>query len=256
MSIAEAISKSFHPSEARDYLPMLALAAMLPDGIACVGKRGPAIAWLLRLGLCLFLPWRFLVGSRYLPTETLADFGFDTGAWSTTEAIIWIGGLAAILLTLWITVRLSNPGREAFACSALAVMVALGGAITMAMSSSLIYAQLLGVLTASLVGCGLASLITKSQRGPEAAAGPVACIFSSLMLLGFFYAELKSFNAALLILAMSSAIGWLPRWNHLTSRRKIIARCLLCLSLLVIVLLLAGNDFAKSFAESQGSPYG
>jgi len=67
IGVVAALSKSYQPIEARDWLPLLMLLAIVPDAMACVGKRGPALAWLLRTALCVFIPWRLLQGSVYLP---------------------------------------------------------------------------------------------------------------------------------------------------------------------------------------------
>jgi len=257
ISFAAALTKSFQPTEARDWLPLLMLLAIVPDALACIGKRGPAIGWLLRCALCVFVPWRLLHGSVYLPLS-LPDLGLDAadlGGWSSGEAAAWIGGSGAMLLIGWHWSRggdqQSGQRRDAFVRSALAVVVALGGAIVTAMSGSLVYGQMFGVLTAVLAGCGLASALLSTGRGPEAAAGPVMIAFGSLLVVSHFYAGLKIPNAALLWVALSLAIGWLS----LPSRWQALGRGVLCLATLGIAVTLAGLDFAATQAEAESNPY-
>ena len=209
-SLVAALAKSFRPTEARDWLPLLALLAMVPDALACVGKWGPAIGWLLRCSLCIFIPWRLLYGSVHLPIP-LEGLEIDWGGWSTAEAAAWIGGIAGALLFAWLVSRSVDSQQDVLARSALSILVAFGAAITMAMSASLVYGQLFGVLTAALAGGGLAAALLKTGRGPETAAGPTMVLFGCLLIMGHFYAELKLHNGLLLLLAMTLAIGWLPR---------------------------------------------
>jgi len=254
ISFAAALTKSFHPTEARDWLPLLMLLAIVPDALACVGKVGPLLGWLLRGALCAFVPWRLLHGSVYLPLS-MADLGFegvgiDLGGWSSGERAAWIGSVGAALLIGWQGSRSvdqqSCQSRDACLRSALAVAVAFGGAIVMAMSDSLVYGQLFGVLTAALAGCGLSSALLSTGRGPEAAAGPAWIAFGSLLVVGHFYAGLKIHNAALLLVTLILAIGWLPLPAKLSPRWQAVGRSLLCLIVLGIAVTLAGLDFAAT----------
>ena len=201
IGIVPAMIKSYRPTESRDWLPMLVLLAIVPDALSCVGKCGPALGWIMRVGLCLFLPWRLLNGTAYLPAIAIPDFGFETSAWSTVEMVAWISGLASALLLCWQSARVADQQPDWIVRSWLAVVVAVGGAMTVALSASLIYGQLLGVLAATLAGCSLASALFSTERGAAAAAGPVVIAFGSFMVLAHFFAELKIYNAAPLTIA-------------------------------------------------------
>ncbi len=253
IGIVATLVKSYQPTEAHDWIPLLIALAMVPDAIACLGKRGPALAWLLRAALCLFAPWRFFQGSAYLPLVALPDFGFETLEWSTTEAATQIGAIGAMLLFAWFALRVAKEPDGLRTRSALAVVVALGAAITVALSGSLLYGQLLGVLTAALAGTGLASAIVGTQRDPEAAAGPLVLAYGGLLLLANFYAELTTLHTALLLVAMLTAIGWLPRAKKLSPRAHAIIRTLLCLAALGTAVSLAAIDFAAT--QNATNPY-
>jgi|GEM_PF-3477002 len=252
-----AISHSFRPREAHDWLPLLLLLAMLPDAIACFGKQGSVIGWLLRTGLCLLVPWRLLYGSRYLPLLQLPDdFGFDMGAWSTDQATAWIAGIGTLFLLCWLIVQNADRNHTILPRSLLAVTVACGAAITAALSGSLIYGQFFGVLTATLVGASLTSVLLQVKRSPEAATGPVVIAYGSLLMLAYFYAELKTHNLALLLLAMTFAIGWLPLPKQLSPHWQIAGRCAACLAALAVAVSLASLDFIATQATTESNPYG
>lgn len=252
-----ALTKSFNATEAHDWLPLLTILAILPDALACVGRLGPALGWILRIALCVLLPWRLLYGSAYLPLSLGPEFDFDLGGWSTTEAIAWIGGLAAALLAVWHLLRIGNSAGERTdgnVRSWLAVLVTLGSVIVMVSAKSLILGQLLGALTATLTGCALASGWLGTKRGPDAAAGPIAIAFGTLLIAGHFYAELSLANASLLFFALTTAAGWLPLPQSLSSRWQSVCRGLMCLALLALPVFLAGHELAGQAPKPGSEP--
>jgi hypothetical protein len=212
------------------------------------------------MALCLFVPWRLVQGTAYWPAIALPDSfydagGFGTDAWSTGAAVTWIVGVAAVLLISWLWQRSVEQVDDILLRSVLAVVVALGGAFTVALSASLVYAQLLGVLAAALAGCGLASWLMATGRGPEAAAGPAVIALGSLVTVAYFFAELNLYHAVLLLLAMGLATGALPRPAKLSSRWRAVSRSVICLAVLGIAVTLAGFDFAAMPEEVESNPY-
>ena len=254
-SVVAAITKSYRPNEVHDWLPSFLLLAIIPDAVACCGKFGPAVGWVLRIALCLIVPWRFANGTSYIPTVAFPGLEDVTGAWSTGEAVAWIGGIGAAFLLTWLLTRCESPSKGVIVSSVLATIVALGGAITVALSASLFYGQLLGVLAATLGGCGVVSGLLGTGRGPEAVAGPVVIAFGSIVVLGLLFAELKLHNAILLLLAMNLAISWLPQLTKLAPSLQLVGRCGLCLAVLVTAVSLAKRDFSAKQEESASDPY-
>jgi len=248
-----AVAKSFNPHEARDWLPLAILLSSIPCAVALAGKKGRVIAWLLRAVLCVFLPWRLLVGSAYLPSVSLSKVAFDTGAWSTPESVAWLSGISTALFTAWLFAEAENRGSVCRLRASLATLVALSGAVVLAMSGSFTYGQLLGVLTATLAGSSLIAIILRLDRGPESAAGPLVAVFGGALVLGHFFSELRLLNACLLLLAMAVAIGWMP--PKLSQRMQVSLRCLLCLIPLTIAVTLAAMEFSATQVELESNPY-
>lgn len=237
-----AVAKSMRITEARDFLPLMVILAIVPDAVAAVGRRGPGIAWVLRVGLCVFVPWRLLAGSRYLP-KIAPPPDFDTGAWTLFEAGAWIGFLAAVLLVVWSFVRAASTEVPKLR-SSLAVLAALATSTTIALSGSLTYGQLMGVLVATLAGCALLSWYLKLDRGPDAAAGPLVIAFGGVLILAYFFSSLNSLQAALLLVAFAVGAGWFfPQKKWSTP-----ARCAVCLISAAVAVALAGMAFAKTQA--------
>lgn len=258
-----AIRKTAQPREAQDWLPLLSLLAITPDAIACVGKFGPAIGWVLRVILCFFLPWRVLHGSSYLPLSLGPEFEeFDLGGWSTGEAVAWIIGTGITLIIAWQWIRLVAAEGSAADRSlrlVLASAVTVGSAVTLIAAGSLLFGQLMAVLTAATLGCGIGSAISSAQRGPDAAAGPLTIAFGTLVIAGHFYAELSLINAGLLLLAIVLAVGWLPTPAVASTNRQILVRGVICLAVLTIPVVPSLRELAgrapATHTEAPPNPY-
>ena len=251
-----AVAKSFSPHEARDWLPLVVILAAAIDAIGLLGKKSVPLAWTLRVAWCLWLPWRLLAGSVYLPS-TAEVVGFDTGAWSTLEATAWLGGAGGLLALAWLALRHAPEQTLPRLRSSLATFVALGATATIALSGSLTIGQLMGVLTAALIGCGIAAGALRLESGPESAAGPLLAAYGGVLVIGrfLFDPELPLQHAGMLLLALVVAVGWIAPPKLLSARIHGLLRIAICLTALVLTVIPAARDFAAAQAESESNPY-
>jgi len=251
VGISTAIAKSIRITEAKDFLPLVVILSMVPDAIGAINRTGNIAGWVLRALFSILLPWRLLYGSSYLPRDPLPDVSFDTGAWSAGEAILWIGGLSLALFGTWASLRLEAFGSHPRLRSVLAITVMLATAATIALTGSLTYGQLTGVVAAALTACATVSALGQFNRGPDAACGPVAISFGTLLVLALFFSNLSLLYALLLVAAMVVGAGrFSPRMKY-----HALLRSGLCLALLGLAVGLAGWEFAASQAESTSNPY-
>lgn len=244
--VVTAISKSMRVTEARDFLALMVILAVIPDAVAAVGYRGAVVGWVLRLGLCVFVPWRLLWGSRFLP-KVAPPPNFDTGAWEPLEAVLWIGGWAGALLATWAVVRAEST-ESPHLRSALATLAVFAASATVAMSGSLTYGQVAGVLVATVAGCALVTWLLKVGRGPDAAAGPIVIAFGGVVVLAHFFAELTLLHAVLLLAGLAIGGGWFfpgKKWS-------VPVRCLVCLLAIGCAVGTAGMEF---IAAQASNPY-
>jgi hypothetical protein len=249
VGIVGAIAKSMRITEARDFLPLMVILAVIPDAVAAGGKGGAILGWILRAGLCLFVPWRMLWGTKYLP-KVAPPANFDTGAWGPLEAALWIGGAAAALLVVWSVVRAENTESPRLR-SVLAVLAAFAASTTVALSGSLTLGQLTGVLVATLAGCAIVAWWLKVGRGPDAAAGPIVIAFGGVLVLSHFFAELKLLYAGLLLMGLAVGAGWFfPGKTWSTP-----VRCVVCLAAIGVAVGMARMEFAAAQAEAASNPY-
>ena len=241
VGVTPALAKSWQITEARDWLPLLVFLGCFPDALASFGKRAELAAWLLRLLLAVFLPWRLLAGSVFLPDPAAAPNPFNKSAWSTAEATAWLAAIAVALVAVWgswIAARDHAPRWR----TALVALVILAAAITLALSGTLTSGQLLGVLLATLVGSGLAAAAGKLQRGPDAAAGPLLMAFGGILVIAHFFAGLKLTSAVLLLVALAVAGGWF----FPNQKGSLPLRAAICLLVVGWVIAVAGMDFAAA----------
>lgn len=249
VGVGGAISKSMRITEARDFLPLMVILAVIPDAVAAGGKGGAILGWILRAGLCVFVPWRMLWGTKYLP-KVAPPPNFDTGAWEPLEGVLWIGGVAAALLAVWSLVRAENTEAPRLR-SVLAVLAAFAASTTVALSGSLTLGQLMGVLVATLAGCALVCWLLKVGRGPDAAAGPIVIAFGGVLVLAHFFAELKLLYAVLLLAGLAVGTGWFfpgKKWSTPM-------QCVICVAAIGVAVGLAGMEFAAAQAEAASNPY-
>lgn len=256
LGLAAAVGKMVRPHEARDWLPAALLSAAAIEALSYWPRWPTTLGWILRLAWCSFFPWRALAGSVYLP-ETAPAANFDTGAWTITEACFWLGGSSALLAICWWLLRRMPAGSLPRLRSTLTSLVALGAAATVAFSGSLTTGQLLGVLAAALVGCGMVAAVLRLERGPEAAAGPLVATYGGVLVIAAFLLspELSRFATLMLLAALIAAVGWIDPPHWLSGRGLAAVRIAVCLAALAAAIIPAARDFAHAQAESASNPY-
>jgi hypothetical protein len=256
VGFTEAVAKSFSPHEARDWLPLAVISAAALEAIGLLRKKAVILSWVLRVGWCFWLPWRLLAGSVYLPSAA-EDLGFDTGAWSTSETAAWLGGAGGLLVLAWLALRQAPTESLPRLRSSLATFVVLGATATITLSGSFTLGQLMGVLTATLVGCGIAAAALRLESGPEAAAGPLLASFAGVLVIARFLLvpELPLYYAGMLLLALVAAVGWIAPPKLLRARFHSLLRIAVCVAALALVVVPAARDFAASQAVDESNPY-
>jgi len=175
----------------RDTLQWLPLAALLAAGIGLVNALGrPSLAWKRGLLGALALA---MLGAELLP-QYRYQWTFSAGAVWT--AALWLG-VAFFALTLEKLLGLLTSRWGAFCLLALGFLAS----VTLAVSSSAALAQVAGIFTATV---GAIWLWTWLRPGFDWRSGvqPIASVLlPSLLLNGFFYAELRPVPALLIALA-------------------------------------------------------
>jgi hypothetical protein len=195
-----ALEHLTHPRASIDWLPYLLLVAAALPALAAYASR----TWQRPL-LALTLFFTLAVPMRLLASNAAA-----MARWTTTEKLAILAFWTFAFAALWATLSLGRRNGQPLVRSLLAILVALGTAITLAASGSFTHFDLGVVATSALIGTtAIAFLLQAAEAGPSSAAGPLAILLLSLILLGNTY-ELTTVNAALLVIAIAASAGFLP----------------------------------------------
>jgi hypothetical protein len=248
---AGAMTALVAPHEARDWLPWAAtLAAGATVWVAHATASSRWVGHLLATVIALAAPTRLLGGSVYLVSR-----------WSAGERIVYLALLAGAMGLVWWLLEAARDDDQPLVRGLLLIYVGVGTAVTVTLSGSFAYGELCGVVAAALTGALLAGVLKPASPedgtagaapdGLGGAAGVVTMSLGSLILLGYFYAELTSADALLLAVALVAAGGWLPTWGMAGSGWRVAVRAALCI---VPMALAVAGAYAGTMAES-ASPY-
>jgi hypothetical protein len=226
-SLSDSLEAFVRPHEAVDWLPhlvLLALGVSIVMYLAPLNRRG-LIA--LAAALCLAAPVRLLSGNV-------------AQQWSILEKAAVLVLLAAVLGFVWLLLATNPVAHPTIVRVPLLILVAVGTAIVVTQSGVLKYGLSSAAFGAAVAGTALVFGFrgAPSSHGAAAAAGIVTFTLGSFIILGHFYGELSTANAALLFISLAATGAPLPAllrtgpaWQRTTAR---VALCLLPLTIAVV----------------------
>ena len=88
-------------------------------------------------------------------------------------------------------------------------------------------------------------------------AGPLLAAYAAVLVIArfLFDPELPLVYAALLLLALIAAVGWIAPPTRLSARVHALVRIALCVAALALTAIPAARNFAAAQAENQSNPY-
>lgn len=243
-------------SQSHEWLPLIALAATAPALVAFAARR----RWLELIAaapLCAAAPL-LLLWKKYQAVQQLREAGFADDALSPTAAAAMLGVIAVAIWVSWRLWMRAGGSPLVRTRSALAIATVVGSAAATALTGSLVYGQLLGVLAAALGGSAAAAWLLGANAGPESSRGPALLVMAGLLALAAVFSQLAPWQAAMLSAAFVLSTSWLPFAERLGVRIHAAARCVFCFTLIAIVLWRAFAVFQaneQSSDESSASGY-
>ncbi len=229
VGIAESVDRLLQPHEALDWLPhivFLALGACLVPALPQAHRS----RWIALIAvLCLAVPVRLLSGN-------LAQ------QWSVFGKLFVVTSVAVALALVWLSLSTNDASQSSILRAPLLILVAVGIGVVITFSGAFIYGQLAAALGAALAGTAnvFAFRARESNDGIAASAGVITFALGSLVVLGHFYAELSTMNAALLFLSLAATAVPLPAWlNNRSPWQLGLVRATACLTPLAIALATA-----------------
>ena len=225
------------PREAGDWLPWLVVGCRRDHGAGRVCTR-PWQRWIVVLAalLALVAPLRLLAGSVYV-----------TSRWSALEKVVVVVMWAAALATIWTWLALGRACGQAHLRGGLLIVAAVAMAVVLTLSGSLISGERCGMVAAALTGALVSRLVMRGRAtttaddkpGISGAAGAITMSLGGLILVGYFYAELRLAAAILLGAALCVAGGNLPAIRPAGRIWQAGFRAGLCLALLAAAFVVA-----------------
>jgi hypothetical protein len=218
---------AFPALEATQWLPYFALATMLMGVLDTLLRPPGMLRALIWICYCAGL-LRLLLSPKF-------QYG-----WSLLEGVFWIVGFAVGMLILASFLDAAVRRDRSISSALILTIVACGTCVALMLSGSALLGQMTMVLVAALGAILIVTfLFPKSIEGR--AIVPVAVVLlSSLLLTGFFFAELPSASA--LLLAAAPLPGCLLisfSENNAFSWKPILLRAGVVLALVAISVIIA-----------------
>ncbi|MHB1559563.1 MAG: hypothetical protein ACYC61_19115, partial [Isosphaeraceae bacterium] len=219
-------------------------AAILVEGLGAIPSVPRRLVWGLRLAVAG-------LGARVLLHGTVYLTGPDDMAWTTTQAGLNLGAIAAAEAAVWIA--LVNVVRRAAGVSVLlALAMALGTAgLTVMLSSYVSGGQAALPMAAALGGAAIVAMARPATAQAEAPIGLAVVALASVLVLGGFFGTLRLDHAA--ILGLSPLLVGVPLLPGLR-RLPPWARGLVGVVLVAVAASGIVADAARRFAAAQGRP--
>ena len=192
------------PAEDQDRLLFLVFPAAMVVELLAASRLSRWVVWPLRIALAAAVAPVLLHGSTYLTGEP----GPGSDAWTSAQACLIFGGVAAFLIVVWALLESLSaraPGVSTAVCLAIA---STGAGLSIMISGYMSGGQNGLALSAAIAGAILATLALRwSSRGTRP-LGVAIVLFYSLIVIGRFFGELSATHAILLF--GSPLLAWLP----------------------------------------------
>jgi hypothetical protein len=233
--------------------------------IAALAGRLRLLAWLLRFAVALCAAPLLLYNSSYL-TELA---GPGTREWTPAQTWVNLASLAAALMAVWVLLALltrptwprpsvSSESENSGAANSVPLAVAVacaGAAVTIMLSGYATGGQLGLPLAAALGGVVATSMVVRVTAGREGALGLGIVGLFALLIMGRFFGELTTVNAALLFFGpLLCWLAELPYIRRIGPWLRALLRLTSTTVPVAVALILAQQKFvADSARTSPGS---
>lgn len=245
------VSPNWPPREDQDRLLFVLFPSVIVvEAVVAFAARPRWLPWLLRMAVAGSAAPILLYGSSYISEPA----GPGSREWTPFQTGLILGGLAAMLAAVWGALGLlvkrsacrSVPVVLAIVCAGASVTVMLSGYASGGQIGLMISAALLGAVIASLVLAGTPEMNSVVSLG-------VVGLFA-LLVVGRFFGQLSTANAAVLfgapLLAWGAELPVVRRGGWVVHS---VARVILPAIAVAVALLLARQQFLADAARTAGS---
>ena len=201
--------KAYHfpPTSLKDWLPHVAVFALLLGLLESLWLKNLWIRWITRLIALELLLWQLLKG--FFKVNPF----FPDRHWKVDDALINFGITTLVIAVFWLLLdilvkrysQLENSREQAILPTALVIILS-GSAISIILGHSLASGQLNGSFTATLGAIMLLSWLFAGW-GLSSTTTPIIALLQGMFWVGgYFFADLPYISAILLALALSTLL--------------------------------------------------
>ena len=193
------------PGDDLDRLLLIVLPAVVLVELVGAFHRVPRLlVWLLRAVLATCIAPILLHGTEYITGEAEPD----SATWSTTQAGMILGGLAAALGAVWALLGLLSARAGGIVPAICLAISCLGSGLAIMIHGYLSGGQATMALAGAVAGVIAATLVLRWSALGVRPLGMSIVLFYSLVVAGRFFGELSSTHA--IVLFASPLLAWLP----------------------------------------------
>lgn len=245
------VTPHWPPQEDQDRLLLILLPAVAAVEVAAAFLgRCRWCAWLLRAAVAAAAAPILLYGTTYLGDAA----GPGTREWPLLVTWLFLAALAAALAIVWVGLVLLQRRAPGLSLSLAVALACIAAAVAVMLSSYTSGGQLGFPLAAALAGAVLASFLAATNPTLDGAIGLGVVGLFALAVVGRFFGQLTTANAALLFFA--PLLCWLPELPYLRRVTPLLGGFLkiLCTAApLIVALTLARQKFIED-SSARTSP--
>ena len=192
---------NFPPSSLKDWLPHVAVLALLLGLLENFWRKNLWVLWGLRLVLVEVLLWRLL--KSFFKVNPF----FPERSWGADDAIINFGVTTLIIVVFWLLLDVLTKryeqvkiGREQAILPSALVIITSGSAFSIVLGHSLVGGQINGSLTAALGAVMVLSWLFKGWCLSPVTTPIIALLQGMFWINGYYFADLPLVSVILLSL--------------------------------------------------------
>lgn len=245
------VSPNWPPREDQDRLLFVLFPALIVvEAVVAFAARPRWLPWLLRMAVAGCAAPILLYGSSYISEPA----GPGSREWTPVQTGLILSGLAAMLAAVWGALGLLVKRSDRRSVPVVLAIVCAGASVTVMLSGYASGGQIGLAISAALLGAVIASLVLTGTPEMNSVVSLGVVGLFALLVVGRFFGQLSTANAALLfgapILAWGAELPFVRRGGWVVHS---VARVILPAIAVAVALLLARQQFLADAARTAGS---
>jgi hypothetical protein len=245
------VSPNWPPREDQDRLLFVLFPALIVvEAVVAFAARPRWLPWLLRMAVAASAAPILLYGSSYISEPA----GPGSREWTLVQTGLILGGLATMLAAVWGALGLLVKRSDCRSVPVVLAIVCAGASVTVMLSGYASGGQIGLTISAALLGAVIASLVWAGTPEMDSVVSLGVVGLFALLVVGRFFGQLSTANAAVLfgapLLAWGAELPFVRRGGWVVHS---VARVILPAIAVAVALLLARQQFLADAARTARS---